>query len=187
MSNKQQRRIYVKKTLVLIGIVSTILLVACSGGEDKPKEVAPDIEKTNAATEDTKKEDDIIAAEVSIDTNIDEDGKITIKGETNIPDGGELQIEIHYIDGEYSGIIKSIIKNGEFEGGPFSDQGDELPEGYYQVSIGLLLPSGQSDDFLEKTGKEYENLSPGYSMDDAEAGRSMRHEEIIEISEEAIK
>lgn len=152
-----------KKYLLLFSVLFLILTGCSDSKEESEVDEEPEID-----------------VEVSIDTIIVEEGKLIVKGETNIPDGGSLMVSLLNEEEDFKAQDKAIIEKGKFEAGPYSSQGEELLKGSYTVSVTLSIASTQEDDFTEKTGEDYEKLS-GELMDDSGIGKSMEYKEEITI------
>ncbi|PIC80530.1 hypothetical protein CSV75_01690 [Sporosarcina sp. P18a] len=163
-----------KKLLTLL--LAAGLLAACN--DDNPK-AEPEQEPIKEELP-TKEEAQPIEVEVNAEPVIDEDNKVVIKGETNIPDGGELMFTVSGTG--YDGQTKQVIAYGKFQTEPFSKEGKGLPVGDYTLSISLSVASTQDAKFIEETGEEYELLT-GNLMDDGDLGKSMNYETSFTIEE----
>lgn len=147
--------------------LSFLLVIGLMLGACSEEEATEPIEQEEVAEETADVEMDA-TAEVS-------DGKVTILGTTNLPDGGELMFTVANPETDYRAQSKNIIENGEFSSDTFSDQGEALTPGEYSVAITLSIASTQSDEFVEQTGEDYENLS-GDLVEDSDLGKTVRYE-----------
>lgn len=172
-----------KRILILF---STVLLMVFSAGcgeqevdvekENKDESQTEDVEEETSEEDD--KEDPI---EVEIEANpVIEKGKVYIEGETNIPDHAELMFTIS--NDEYKGQSTEVVEGGKFKTETFTDDGDSLPVGEYELSISLSVPNTQDDKFVKVAGEEYENLT-GDLMEESDLGKSMSYSMTFDIDE----
>lgn len=123
--------------------------------------------------------------EETIDVQIDvegayEYGRVYFFGETNLPDHGELVFSVEGND--YKHKTKGVISDNTFESGVFSDKGDPLEPGTYQLHVELSKPSLQEDRFLEAAGEAYENLS-GELMEKSDLEKSLSYSNTFTVQE----
>lgn len=115
--------------------------------------------------------------EETIDVQIDVEGvigsgRVYFEGETNLPDQAQL---IFSVEGNgYKHKTKGVVRGSTFESGLFSNKGESLEAGTYELSILLSAPSIQDDRFLEIAGETYENLS-GELMEEADLGKNLSY------------
>lgn len=80
-------------------------------------------------------------------------------GETNLYDTAQLLLTISTKNGEVCGQNKATVYISKFDFGEFSIKGKRYKPGSYIAKITLSIPNTQVDEFKNKAGIEYENLS----------------------------
>lgn len=90
------------------------------------------------------------------------DYTINISGTTNLFDKASLMISIRDSKGYLLGQSKSDVKEGKYDFGLFTRSGEGYPEGVYEANISLSIPNVQNEEFINKAGIEYENLTGEY-------------------------
>lgn len=98
----------------------------------------------------------------NLDISKNEDNIINVKGITNIFDKASLMLSIRDSKGSLLGQSKTMVKDGKFNFGKLSKEGEEYSKGLYEANISLAIPSVQDKDFVAKAGIEYENLAGEY-------------------------
>lgn len=132
-----------KSIIAILLLLGT--LVGCSGNEEG-------------------KLDDKESAQTSLDVKIEEsiekeNGKIRFNIKTNLPDTAELMIGISEVsNGDYRGQTKAIVENGEAQTEWFSNKGEALRNGEYNLSISMSIPATQSEEVQKVVGKNGEYL-----------------------------
>ncbi len=170
-------------------LMSTLLiLTACSQeaeeessqqeeSSSQQEESSSQQEESSAQEESTETEDTIV---VEMDHEvIHEDGGVSIKGETNLPDGADLQFTIR--KDKFTTQENYLVKNGEFTTEIFSDNGSALEPGTYELTISLPLASRQDKQFVDKVGDDFEYLE-GELMTESDFGRYMKYEASFDIN-----
>lgn len=97
---------------------------------------------------------------VKIDESIEnENGKIRFNIKTNLPNTTELMIGISEINnGDYRGQTTAIVTDGEVQTEWFSNKGEALRNGDYELSISMSIPMTQSEEVQKVVGKNGEYL-----------------------------
>lgn len=90
---------------------------------------------------------------------INDNGKIRLKLNSNLPDGSELMITLSGKNTNYIGQNKVVLKNGEAESEEFSNRGEAMESGEYNLSISLSLARLQSDEVRAVIGEDGEYLT----------------------------
>lgn len=163
--------------------LSIALVLAIAAPSDDVKEVeseATEPEIETVSTVESKDEKDPIEVNVEVTSIIEEDKEVFIEGETNLPDHAELMITVTGV--EYTGQTKTIVKNGAFKTEAFTKKGSKLPQGEYDLSISLSIPTIQDEKFVQVAGDDYEYLT-GNLMKESELGKSMSYSTTFEIQE----
>ncbi|MBE1554790.1 hypothetical protein [Sporosarcina limicola] len=161
---------------ILFLFMAAMMLGAC-GNDAAPKEETPKIEPVAV-------EKESIEVTMNVEPVIQEDGKVYFLGKTNLPDHAELMFTVTGDD--FMGQIKEVIIDGAFETESFSEKGEALPAGEYELSVTLSIPSTQDKKFTEVAGKDYEFLT-GNLMDDDGIGKSMEYEFTFAIEQSKAK
>lgn len=156
-------------------LAAGLMLGACSEEEATPvpQEKAPVEEVESVKSEP-------IEVEMNVEAAVQEDGKVIIEGTTNLPDDGELMFTFENTETDFKAQSKNKVKEGSFSSDAFSDQGEALKPGDYNVRISLSIASLQSDEFVSRAGEDYKNLS-GDLMKEGDIGKSMTYEKQITI------
>ncbi|MGG0075832.1 hypothetical protein ABEX67_06705 [Bacillus wiedmannii] len=87
------------------------------------------------------------------------DGKITASGTTNLYDKAKVSLRIYNSFEERIFIDETIVEDGTFIFKSLAEQIKPLKTGTYTVELFVALPSTQHEEFRNKAGIEYENLS----------------------------
>lgn len=86
--------------------------------------------------------------------------KLILNGKTNLYDDAKISLFLYQGDGvAIIRAVDSIVKNGEFL---YELQHDILTWNHYSVHLLLNAPRKQKASFVDKAGKEYENLGGEY-------------------------
>lgn len=123
-------------------------------------EETPEIENKQESTEPVKQEDFEVEIEETMEN---EDGKVRFNITTNLPDTTELMISVTELNnGEYRGQTKVTVMNGEAQTEWFSNKGDALRNGEYELSISMSLPRLQSEEVQAVVGENGEFMKGEY-------------------------
>lgn len=89
---------------------------------------------------------------------VNQDGRAVVLGTTNLPNGASIMIWIR--NKNYGGAQSTVTVNqGKFISELFSDRGNKLPSGEYEVDISLSAARFQSPEVQNIIGQKGENLS----------------------------
>ena len=122
---------------------------------------------------------------IFIETEYEDERKPKFLGETKLPEGMELIFSIRKDDLDYSAQDSIEIKeDGGFETATFSDKGDSLASGTYQIEITSSLPELQPEKVREVIGMDGENLEEYVKAEDIEDGM-IRYNRELDIQPEA--
>lgn len=161
-----------KYFLVVLALILAIFLSGCSGGEKK--ETEPEAKQP---AEQKQQLPERLFSNLTI-TNVSvSDGKVTISGNTDLPNGATLIVDFDVWGRSGSDLYvgvnkKTIISNGEFKVVLSIPQREEFKKGPYEVSV-LFTPRGQSDKIIQIVGKDGENLE-GEIVDDSGTFKTMK-------------
>lgn len=88
------------------------------------------------------------------------DGKLECSIETNLPDTTKLSANLHSIDKTYNATDGKIeVTNGKCSFGPFSNKGENLSDGNYELTIYVLATSQQNENIKSILGDAFKNLT----------------------------
>ena len=162
-----------KKILFLLSLLALVLVLGACGDDDATN---VDVKK-----EETPKEEVPKKINVNIDVNEETtDGKATFAGTTNLPDDWELLITLTNENG-YSGQTKVVIENRVFESEQFSNKGETLEPGAYQVKVIMSIANTQPESIQGVIGEDSKN-SEGKLVEDGEMGRSVSYKKEFEVN-----
>ncbi len=127
----------------------------------------------------------ILKEDVSIDVDIktDEQGRLTVKGNTNLPDGAELMVSLRGTSVDYGGDSKSRVSGGSFKSERFSSDDSGLPQGQYELSVSMSIPRLQSETVRKVIGEEGEHLK-GPLVEGGVLGTSVHFEKPFSLKKE---
>ncbi|WP_249597513.1 hypothetical protein [Peribacillus frigoritolerans] len=81
----------------------------------------------------------------------------------------------------YSGQTKVVIENGVFESEQFSNKGETLEPGAYQVKVTMSMANTQPESIQGVIGEDSKN-SEGKLVEDGEMGSSVSYKNEFEIN-----
>lgn len=148
------------KTLagIVIVLLSTLLLAGCTEQKEEPA--------SEAATEETASQENVVAVEeleplsvaISTGASILPDRRLSVEGETNLPDGTRVQVIVEREASSVRWHARTSINQGGFEAGPFGS-GSGLPDGGYIVRVQSSEASVQPASVQARIGSHGEHLS----------------------------
>ncbi|TDO06910.1 hypothetical protein [Halomonas ventosae] len=141
-------------------------LVGCSSGEEQAVSAPAE---TNAAAEVREPASEALPeapavppfdqpVNIDIDSRLGADRRLTVEGDTNLPDETRLQV---ILEREFSGMRwreRVSVTEGGFVAGPFGP-GSGLPDGGYRVRVDVQAGSVQPHSVRERLGEKNEHLS----------------------------
>jgi hypothetical protein len=86
-------------------------------------------------------------------------GGVRVFGNTNLPNQMEFMVDLRNRSIGYFAQDKVTVANGNFTSAWFSNRGNSLPSGTYEVTITSPLPTFQPEPVQRVIGKKGENLS----------------------------
>ncbi|MBR2513585.1 MAG: hypothetical protein IKE45_06110 [Halomonas sp.] len=151
------------KTLggISIVLVSALLLAGCGGQEEEQTEVQPEAVSEEAAPQQPEEVVEAVEPlEVAISTqaSLRTDRRLMVEGETNLPDGAQIQVTIEREISRVRWQSRTSVMNGQFGAGPFGS-GSGLPDGGYIVRVQLSEASVQPRDVQARIGTQGEHLT----------------------------
>jgi PBP1b-binding outer membrane lipoprotein LpoB len=154
------------KKVVFI-IYASLFLSSCSDNEnEKIKNLTTSQVQSKSATIKTMKD----AVKINSQIISVEDGRIIVRGTTNLPDTTSLLISLENKELGFGAQDKPIVLNGYFSTAPLGKK-TGLPVGNYTVEIIMPLPSTQSKTVQEIIGKQGQHLSGPLVKDTSWGGR----------------
>ncbi|MDP3534882.1 MAG: hypothetical protein Q8S08_05795 [Halomonas sp.] len=151
------------KTLggISIVLVSALLLAGCSGQEEEQTEVQPEAVSEEAAPQQPEEVVEAVEPlEVAISTkaSLRTDRRLMVEGETNLPDGAQVQVTIEREISRVRWQSRTSVMDGQFGAGPFGS-GSGLPDGGYIVRVQLSEASVQPREVQARIGAQGEHLT----------------------------
>ncbi|SES09677.1 hypothetical protein SAMN04487958_10735 [Vreelandella subterranea] len=154
--------------LVGIMLVSMTLLVGC-GGEDEQaadeqaRETAEAIAQEEASREaqaqnEPAEEVEPLDVRVLVSASIGSDRQMQIEGETNLPNGAQVQVIVERELSRVRWRERVEIEQGQFSAGPFGP-GSGLPDGGYSVTVELSEATVQPRAVQQRIGEKGEYLT----------------------------
>ncbi|GEL48472.1 hypothetical protein CHO01_35880 [Cellulomonas hominis] len=131
------------------GAFALLLVGGCSPSAPPP---AP------AQTAEPTPEDASLEVELAMNVVLNEDGSVSVTAQTNLPDGTELGSSV-FQEGGFIAQDSGTLQNGAIAFGPFSDKGNPVPPGTYEVSVTMPIARNQPDDVKAVIGDAGENLT----------------------------
>jgi hypothetical protein len=86
-------------------------------------------------------------------------GGLRVVGETTLPNKASLMITVRNTQNGYSAQTKTTVDDGHFTAGEFTDRGNPIPNGMYEIEIVTPMLGLQSDEIREAFGENGQNLS----------------------------
>lgn len=151
------------KTLggISIVLVSALLLAGCGSQEEEPAAVQSDAASREAELQQPEETvEDVEPLEVAISTqaSLRTDRRLMVEGETNLPDGAQIQVTIEREISRVRWQSLTNVMDGQFDAGPFGS-GSGLPDGTYIVQVQLSEASVQPRDVQARIGTQGEYLT----------------------------
>lgn len=151
------------KTLggISIVLVSALLLAGCGSQEEEQTEVQPEAVSEEAAPQQPEEVVEAVEPlEVAISTkaSLRTDRRLMVEGETNLPDGAQVQVTIEREISRVRWQSRTSVMDGQFGAGPFGS-GSGLPDGGYIVRVQLSEASVQPREVQARIGAQGEHLT----------------------------
>lgn len=151
------------KTLggISIVLVSALLLAGCGGQEEEQIEVQPEAVSEEAAPQQPEEVVEAVEPlEVAISTkaSLRTDRRLMVEGETNLPDGAQVQVTIEREISRVRWQSRTSVMDGQFGAGPFGS-GSGLPDGGYIIRVQLSEASVQPREVQARIGAQGEHLT----------------------------
>ena len=106
---------------------------------------------------------DIMPSPKAFDVKIDEskeieNGKVRFNIKTNLPNNTELMVGLTSMNGDYKGQTKTLVKDGKAQTEWFSDKGEPIKNGKYELSTSMSMPVLQTEEVQKIVGKNGEYM-----------------------------
>jgi hypothetical protein len=95
------------------------------------------------------------------------DGKAKVSGNTNLPDGTKLLIELHRNDIRYHAGDHAVVSAGKFLAGPFGSSKGALLAGTYVVEVILPASVVQPPAIRKVIGENYSQFTSPWKVRDS--------------------
>lgn len=142
-------------------MVSVALLAGCSDTEEPARESASITSAEEApASEPQAAEEEVEPIDVAISTNVSlrTDRRLMVEGESNLPDGTQLQIVVEREISRVRWQARTSVQDGLFAAGPFGS-GSGLPDGGYVVRVEVAEASVQPQSVQALIGDQGQHLA----------------------------
>lgn len=139
--------------------VFLMLLAGCGDAEEPPRESVATTQPEQApAPEPQATEAELIDVAVSTDVSLRTDRRLMVEGETNLPDGTQLQIVVEREISRVRWQARTGVEGGLFAAGPFGS-GSGLPDGGYVVRVEVAEASVQPQSVQALIGNQGQHLA----------------------------
>ncbi|HDZ47230.1 hypothetical protein LCGC14_0027770 [marine sediment metagenome] len=142
-------------------VVSVALLAGCGDTEEPPRESVATTQPEQApAPEPQVAEAEVEPIDVTISTDVSlrTDRRLMVEGETNLPDGTQLQIVVEREISRVRWQARTGVEDGVFAAGPFGS-GSGLPDGGYMVRVEVAEASVQPQSVQAIIGNQGQHLA----------------------------
>lgn len=137
------------RSLAAAASVIVLLVGGCSASTPEP-------EPSEAA--ETPSADAPLEVDLTMSVVLNGDGSVSVAAESNLPDGTELGSSV-FQEGGFMAQDSQTLQDGTVSFGPFSDQGNPIPSGTYDVSVTMPIARNQPDVVKAVIGDAGENLT----------------------------
>lgn len=134
-----------------LAAAATVVILLVGGCSASP---APE---PSAAAE-TPSADTPLEVNVTMSVVLNGDGSVSVTAESNLPDGTELGASV-FQEGGFMAQDSQTLQGGTVSFGPFSDKGNPIPSGTYDVSVTMPIARNQPDEVKAVIGEAGENLT----------------------------
>ncbi|NGO90371.1 MAG: hypothetical protein GBQ79_12155 [Halomonas sp.] len=140
-------------------LLGALMLQGCSGPEEEAPAETVQAEET-AAAEPVAEAEPIEPLEVEVSTSAQllSDRRLMIAGQTNLPDGAQVQVVVERELSRVRWQARTQVREGQFEVGPLGT-GSGLPDGGYVVRVQLSEAAVQPASVRARIGDLGEHLA----------------------------
>ncbi len=181
--DKPKKPVYKRWWFIVIAaffILAAIGAALDDGEKPKVSKEPPAVAPVDDDKKEEKKEEKNNEILVTMDLKeIVESGKVGIEGTTNLPDGTELLVSLSN-DSDFRAQANTTVHNSSFKTEQFSNKGEALESGSYNVDVTMPIASVQSEDVQKIIGASSENLKGDLVKDD-DFGKVVKYSKSIEI------
>jgi hypothetical protein len=94
---------------------------------------------------------------MDISVTLDGARRLSVEGETNLPDTTRLQVVVEREQSRVNWRYRTEVESGRFTAGPFGS-GSGLPDGGYLITVNLLEASVQPPEVQRRIGDQGQHL-----------------------------
>lgn len=113
-------------------------------------------------------------ARLRAEASKNDDGRVVVAGETNLPDGTELLISLSNESVGFTAQDKAIVSNGKFLAGPLGPKSG-LAAANYVVEVMMPVPSAQPESVQAIVGNEGQYLTGPLVKDSSWGGKTVEY------------
>lgn len=139
------------RTLAPAVATAVILLVGGGCSASSPEPVPSGITETSSAHA-------TLDVDLTMSVVVNKDGSVSVTAESNLPNGTELNSSV-FQEGGFIAQDSQTLRGGSVSFGPFSDKGNPIPSGAYDVSVTMPIARNQPDEVKAIIGDAGENLT----------------------------
>jgi hypothetical protein len=118
--------------------------------------------------------------DLTMNVVLNEDGSVTVSAVSNLPDGTELGSTV-FQEGSFMAQDSQTLHDGTATFGPFSDKGNPIPSGTYDVSVTMPIARNQPEDVKAIIGDAGENLTGPLVSEESITGDA-----VVSVSEQLV-
>ncbi|TQR43387.1 hypothetical protein C7Y44_19715 [Paenibacillus popilliae] len=178
---KSKKPVYKRWWFILLVVLIIVPAAIGAALDDGKKTVAP-VSPVSPAT--TTSVDKSINKETTKDINVELSiienvtaGKVSLSGTTNLPDGTGLMITVSNENG-FRAQSSTVVTSNEFITEEFSNNGQALESGAYNVDVTMPIASVQPDAVKKIIGENSENLK-GDLVKEGDLGKTVNYSKSI--------
>lgn len=178
---KSKKPVYKRWWFILLAafIASAAIGAALDNGKKTVSPVSPVSPSTATSVDESNKEG---TKAINVGMNIKDviiDGKASFEGSTNLPDGTGLMITVSNENG-FRAQSSTVVISNEFMTEEFSNNGQALESGAYNVDVTMPIASVQPDTVKKIIGENSENLK-GDLVKEGDLGKTVIYSKSIKV------
>lgn len=159
------------RSIAAAATVAILLVGGCSASTPEP--VPSEAAETPSA-------DSPLEVDLTMSVVVNGDGSVSVTAESNLPDGTELGSSV-FQEGGFMAQDSQILQDGAVSFGPFSDQGNPIPPGTYDVSVTMPIARNQPDEVKAVIGEAGENLTGSLVSEESITGDA-----VVSVSDQLV-
>ncbi|EPY03904.1 hypothetical protein PAALTS15_27394 [Paenibacillus alvei TS-15] len=164
--------------LVVLIIVPAAIGAALDDGKKNVASVSTVSTNTSNSVDEGDKKD--MTKDINVELSVNENvaaGKVSLTGITNLPDGTGLMITVSNENG-FRAQSSAVVISNEFMTEEFSNNGQALESGAYNVDVTMPIASVQPDAVKKIIGENSENLK-GDLVKEGDLGKTVNYSKSI--------